>query len=105
MRPAARLAGQGGKERTRAAPSAPPRIDGNGHPDMSRPPGPSPIHGIFVPARPTAPTKAGANGTADDQTGTPQMSRAYSATVRSDENLPMRATFKIALRFHSSGVR
>lgn len=36
---------------------------------------------------------------------TPQISRAYSLTVRSDENLPMRATFRMEMRFHSSGWR
>ena len=34
-----------------------------------------------------------------------QMSRAYSAIVRSLENFPMRATFKIAIRVQAPGYR
>ena len=35
----------------------------------------------------------------------PQISRAYSATVRSLENLPLRATFKIAFSAHAVGLQ
>ena len=33
-----------------------------------------------------------------------QMSRAYSATVRSQEKRPMRATFRIAFVAHAAGL-